>query len=675
MMVYVIRGAKFRLLIAAIKMSEKRKEYKRSWRRARYQENLAQQSNAMQEVEENAAELHVHNAHSDLSYNSDTNEDVESNVSVSEDSRNSDEAGNENLQVDDFPDEIINIGDRNVLISESNSESDVESSVSDDLVKWVNKHQIKHQAIDGLLGLMNNHFHANLPKSARTLLKTVRNVDVVEKSGMQYVNMGLKNQLCENLKRYPVQIVQDVQQFSISINIDGLPLFKSTNKCLWPVLCSINLDPTVVFPVVITYGSSKPSNLEFLVDFVTELNDTMTNGILFGERNIQVKLLCIVCDAPAKAMVKGTKAYSGYYGCDNCNQKGLWVGRVTYPETDVIERTNESFRNRTQPGHHMQWSPFLGVPIDMIRMFPIDYMHQVCLGVTKKLILLWIRGSRNVKVSSQQVNEISVRLTNLRLCIPEIFARRPRGLNEIDRWKATEFRQFLLYTGKIVLKNILRPEIYNHFMSLSVAISIMVNPHLTEYRQYAHELLLYFIKEGKNIYGEEFLVYNVHSLLHLKSCIQHYASLDQCSAFVFENFMQVLKRYVRSGKQPLVQVVKRLLELQNVEMDEEKKRKLKFKYPNNIYFVGQSNNMCEILSKSNEKDEQNNNKNVCRVYTRLQSMFDVPCDSRIIGIYRGTRRCSLIKVLADRELSRQAIMVNEDGNGRAILFLAILHDF
>ena len=53
---------------------------------------------------------------------------------VSEDSRNSDEAGNENL--DDFPDEI-NLGDRNVLISESNSESDVESSVSDDLVTFV----------------------------------------------------------------------------------------------------------------------------------------------------------------------------------------------------------------------------------------------------------------------------------------------------------------------------------------------------------------------------------------------------------------------------------------------------------------------------------------------------------------------------------------------------------
>ena len=62
--------------------------------------------------------------------------------------------------------------------------------------------------------------------------------------------------------------------------------------------------------------------------------------------------------------------------------------------------------------------------------------------------------------------------------MPNIFARKPRGLEEIDRWKATEYRQFLLHTGKVVLHNVLNPELYNNFLYLDVASSIMISPAL-----------------------------------------------------------------------------------------------------------------------------------------------------------------------------------------------------
>ncbi len=152
---------------------------------------------------------------------------------------------------------------------------------------------------------------------------------------------------------------------------------------------------------------------------------------------------------------------------------------------------------------------------------------------------------------------VSRKLTSLQRSIPKSFAQKPRSLTELDRWKATEFRQFLLYPGKICLEGILQPELYDHFMFLSVATCILIHPTLAQtHNDFAHQLMLYFNEQGHVLYGDEFLVYNVHSMVHLAAEAKEFGSLDNCSAFSFENYLQHLKKLVRSGKNHLVQTAK-----------------------------------------------------------------------------------------------------------------------
>jgi len=63
------------------------------------------------------------------------------------------------------------------------------------------------------------------------------------------------------------------------------------------------------------------------------------------------------------------------------------------------------------------------------------------------------------------------------------------------------------------------------------------------------------------LYGETSVVYNVHSLLHIVDDVKYSrTSLNQLSAFRFENYLQSLKSLIRSASNPLVQAAKRIEE-------------------------------------------------------------------------------------------------------------------
>lgn len=52
---------------------------------------------------------------------------------------------------------------------------------------------------------------------------------------------------------------------------------------------------------------------------------------------------------------------------------------------------------KIQPEHHKGTSILESLNIDMVKQVPLDYMHLVLLGVTKRVLSLWLRGSQDIR--------------------------------------------------------------------------------------------------------------------------------------------------------------------------------------------------------------------------------------------------------------------------------------
>jgi hypothetical protein len=542
------------------------------------------------------------------------------------------------------------------------------------LAKWMAEFQVTQAALNELLKFLRQ-IGVDVPKCAATLMKTPRNTTVVERSGGQYVYMGIEKSLAPRLSTLSDRNLQNITALEVKVNIDGLPLFKSSHLSVWPILCSVSGDVQITpFCVAIYSGLKKPNDLEFLREFLAEAKGLIADGFNINGVHVRVRLSCIVCDAPAKAFVKGIIQFNGKYGCDRCVQKGTYSdGRMLFLHSDAELRTDESFRKQENKKHHKNYSPFCDLPIDMINDFPVDYMHQVNLGVTKRLLLAWICGPPIARLDTVKIATISSKLSDIRSCMPRDFARRPRSLEYVRLWKATEFRQFLLYTGPIVLKDILDKDKYIHFLSLSCGIALLINESTAvQYNDFAKQLLKFFVDKSIDLYGKNFVTYNVHSMVHLGEVALRYGCLDNCSAYPFENYMQVLKRCVRSTKNPIVQIVHRLRESELITGQTtvglaEATVDVRAAYPDNCFLLSNGKYcLCRELVS-------NNSEVLCEVYNRTYSWFskDLPCDSRLRGINRVTLTNHQMKKFPVRDIVGKAVFVRMN-DGTAVI-IRLLH--
>jgi len=237
---------------------------------------------------------------------------------------------------------------------------------------------------------------------------------------------------------------------------------------------------------------------------------------------------------------------------------------MCFPQIDAPLRNNDDFIQKIDDSYHKPDTTcnLLNIPhFKPVTNVPLDYMHLVCLGIMRKLLNLWLHGELRYRLPYRAVDDISTCLiTQLKPSIPIEFARKPRRLDCVKLWKATEYRLILLYTGPIAFKSILKKNVYIHFMTLHVIIRILSSDNLHEHLNYAQDLICFFIKSFITLYGIQNVSHNIHGLVHLVNDVKTFGPLDNFSAFKFENYMQILKKYIRKAEKPLQQVIRRCIE-------------------------------------------------------------------------------------------------------------------
>ena len=476
------------------------------------------------------------------------------------------EVSSDSSDVDSNPDLLSDSDDK--CTSEEQPQQD-NSTFADKLAILACKKtsRVSREFLGELLSLLRAE-GLDVPKDPRTLLRTPRRVYASEKCGGQYSYFGIQSCItdCLNLNKW---YVEKHDSIDLVVNVDGIPLFKSNSDQFWPIL--IAFGPFRPLVVCLFLGNHKPSSAqEFLEDFLQEYASIKESGIAVCGKRMSVSIEHFSCDVPARAFLKCSKGHSGYFSCERCDVRGAVVeGRMTFATVDNTKRTDAGFHAMQYDGtHQLGRSPLLDIDFPCVSGFSLDYMHLVCLGVVRRMLTYLKKGPRLCRLSKHQLGRINESLQEFRGQLPSEFARQPRGLDDLDHWKATEFRQFLLYTGPLVLKDVLAPEVFQHFLKLSVGISILLDSddnRRHHYLDFSSALLSSFVLTCPEIFGPTFSVFNVHSLCHLADDASNFSrSLNSLSCFAFENHLQIIKKSVRNANMPIVQVAKRLREKFNV---------------------------------------------------------------------------------------------------------------
>lgn len=190
-------------------------------------------------------------------------------------------------------------------------------------------------------------------------------------------------------------------------------------------------------------------------------------------------------------------------------------------------------------------------------------MHADLLGIMKHLWSIWNDSYSPICLTNNDVIQINNRL--LKMTPPQEIHRLVRSIkSENCKWKASEWRSFLLFYAIPCLKGILRNDALLHLALLSNSIYTLLQTRISEEELNKCESdLTNFIGCFEILYGPRYVTFNVHSLKHLVKCVRYCGPLWCTSTFSFENAIFYLKRCVHEPKGIYEQMTKNTIRIQS----------------------------------------------------------------------------------------------------------------
>ncbi|XP_045461549.1 uncharacterized protein LOC123671627 [Harmonia axyridis] len=337
---------------------------------------------------------------------------------------------------------------------DSDSDVDLEESVDvaidlkNKLRERVNTYNATRNSTTSLLHILKPVLHF-LPIDFRTLMGTPGHTEIVKLNNRNMHYFGIENAIS---KKCQYGIKENAKKISLQINIDGLPLFKSSSTEFYPILgmCRALKDDSP-FTIALFCGNGKPDPLEsYLRNIIDEINSLKERGINYNGKVYTFDIHCFICDAPARSYLRQTVGHTSKLGCEKCHIVGDYENhRIIYAQKNLKlfnPKLDQDFIAEPLPTYIKEKSPLLRANIKMVTQFPIDPMHLLFLGVVKRLLVNYFFATSPVKLSQKIMKEIDDRVFILYEYITSDFPRKCRTFKELRRWKATEFKLFILYT-------------------------------------------------------------------------------------------------------------------------------------------------------------------------------------------------------------------------------------